>query len=73
MLLYYLLTLNPILLISLISLIFAYFLYTSIKFRSHLKHPLSPQLFFILQLTADLAVLTGLSLGLVKLPGDSTL
>ncbi len=58
---------NPLILILLITLIPIYFLYTTVKFAPHLHHPLSPNLLFILQLIADVAVVTGLALGLVKL------
>lgn len=37
-----------------------YFLYTTIKFRHHLRHPLAPNLLFVLQLTADMAIITAL-------------
>ncbi|OGY17611.1 MAG: hypothetical protein A2784_00700 [Candidatus Chisholmbacteria bacterium RIFCSPHIGHO2_01_FULL_48_12] len=40
-----------------------YFLYTTIKFRRHLHHPLAPNLLFVLQLTADIAVITALLQG----------
>lgn len=39
------------------SLIPIYFLYTSIKFRNLLHHPLAPNLLFVLQVTADIAVI----------------
>jgi glycosyltransferase involved in cell wall biosynthesis len=40
-----------------------YFVYTTIKFRRHLRHPLAPNLLFVLQLTADMAVITALLQG----------
>ena len=40
-----------------------YFLYTTVKFRHHLRHPLAPNLLFVLQLTADMAVIVGLFQG----------
>lgn len=40
-----------------------YFLYTTVKFRHHLRHPLAPNLLFVLQLTADMAVITALLQG----------
>ena len=51
---------------SLVTLSFIpiYFLYTTIKFRNHLHHPLAPNLLFVLQLTADTAVIIALLQGL---------
>ena len=59
----YLVALRYLLLPIMIIFMPIYFLYTTIKFRHHLRHPLAPNLLFVLQLTADMAVITALLQG----------
>ena len=59
----YLVVLRYLLLPIMLVLLPIYLLYTTIKFRRTLRHPLAPNLLFVLQLTADIAVITALLQG----------
>ena len=59
----YLVALRYLLLPIMLVLLPIYLLYTTIKFRRTLRHPLAPNLLFVLQLTADIAVITALLQG----------
>ena len=59
----YLVVLRYLLLPIMLVLLPIYFLYTTIKFRHFVRHPLAPNLLFVLQLTADIAVITAILQG----------